>query len=284
MGIEIRKLQPEFGAEITGVDLITHMDDDTFAQIEAAFNQYSLLVFHGQDFTDETQVAFSRRFGELEKTVASVVGIVDEIADLSNVDKNDRMIDPAGQRALYHSGNRRWHTDSSFKKIPAKASLLSGREVPPQGGETEFACMRLAYEALPEEKKEQLEGLVAEHSFSYSQGLVGANLLTGEQEAALPPVPQAVVRTIPGLGVKSLYVGRHAARILGMDEKQGRALLDELPEWCTEPRFRHLHKWKAKDLVMWDNRCMIHRGRPWDDSKYRRVMHRTTVAGDAPAL
>ncbi|MCZ6628419.1 MAG: TauD/TfdA family dioxygenase [SAR324 cluster bacterium] len=283
MGLSIKKLLPGFGAEITGVDLTGPMDDATFADIEAAFYEYSLLVFHGQDFTDETQAAFSSRFGELEKTVSAVAGIFDEIADLSNVDKEDKILDPSSKRSLYLSGNQRWHTDSSFKRVPALASLLSGREVPPRGGETEFANMRLAYEALPEERKRSLEGLVSEHSFAYSQGLLGEELLTPEQEAALPPVPQAVVRTLSNSGNKTLYVGRHASHILGMPVEEGRALLAELLEWVIQPRFTYLHKWSDKDLVMWDNHCLLHRGRPWDEAKYRRVMHRTTVAGDAPA-
>lgn len=284
MSMTIENLLPTFGATIGGVDLAGEVDEATFAEIEQAFENFSLLIFHGQQLTDEQQVAFSRRFGELESTVSGRLGGPREVANLSNIDEKDEIMGEDDQRMVYHSGNQIWHSDSSFKKIPAKASLLSGREVPPEGAETEFACMRLAYDALPEEKKQSLEGLVAEHDFSYSQSLVDAKYLQKDELDAVPPVPQAVVRTIRGSGVKSLYVGRHAARIIGMEEAEGRALLDELLEWCIQPQFRYLHKWQPNDLVMWDNRCMLHRGRPWDYQKYRRVMHRTTVAGDGPAI
>ena len=284
MGIMIEKLLPAYGAAISGVDLSGKVDDATFAEIEQAFETYSLLVFHGQNLTDEQQVEFSRRFGELETTVSGRLGGPRQVANLSNVDEKDRIMGGDDQRMVYHSGNQIWHSDSSFKEVPAKASLLSGREVPPEGAETEFACMRLAYDALPEEKKKSLEGLVAEHDFTYSQSLVDAKYLQKDELDAVPAVPQAVVRTIRSNGVKTLFVGRHAARIIGMDEEEGRKLLDELLEWCIQPQFRYLHKWQPKDLVIWDNRCMLHRGRPWDMHKYRRVMHRTTVAGDGPAI
>ena len=284
MGIKIEKLLHSYGAAISGLELAGEVDEATFAEIERAFETYSLLVFPGQKLTDEQQVVFSRRFGELETTVSGRLGGPREVANLSNVDENDSTMGDDDERMVYHSGNQIWHTDSSFKKVPAKASLLSGREVPPEGGETEFACMRLAYDALPEEKKRRLAGLVAEHDFRYSQSLVNAKFLQADELDAMPAVPQAVVRTIRSNGVKTLYVGRHAARIIGMDEDGGRDLLKELLEWCVQPRFCYLHKWQANDLVMWDNRCMLHRGRPWDTAQYRRVMHRTTVAGDGPAI
>ena len=162
------------------------------------------------------------------------------------------------------------------------ASLLSGREVPPEGGETEYADLRGAWDALPADRRRGLPSLVAEHSFVYSRGLIGYDQFTDAERAAVPPVPQAVVRTHPATGRKSLYLGSHASHILGRPVDEGRALLRELLEFATQPQFVYRHVWRQHDLVMWDNRCVLHRGRPWDERRYRRVMHRTTVAGAGP--
>jgi alpha-ketoglutarate-dependent 2,4-dichlorophenoxyacetate dioxygenase len=175
-----------------------------------------------------------------------------------------------------------WHSDSSFKRVPALASLLSGRECPPEGGETQFASMRVAYERLPAETQRLLEGKVVIHSFVYSRGLIDDGLLPPEHAAQVPPVPQALVRVNPVNGRKSFYVGSHACEIVGMPTDGARALLRDLREAATRPELVYTHRWRAGDLVMWDNRCTLHRGRPWNESKYRRVMHRTTVAGDGP--
>ena len=177
-----------------------------------------------------------------------------------------------------------WHTDSSFKRVPAHASLLSGREVPPEGGETEFASMRVAYERLPEAMRRSLEGKVAIHSFEYSRGLVGEGLLPPDDAAQVPPVPQALVRANPVNGRKAFFVASHACEIVGMPTDEARALIRDLLERHGPDRV-YTHRWRPGDLVMWDNRCVLHRGRPWNESRYRRVMHRTTVAarGRRPA-
>jgi alpha-ketoglutarate-dependent 2,4-dichlorophenoxyacetate dioxygenase len=175
-----------------------------------------------------------------------------------------------------------WHSDSSFKRVPALASLLSAREVPPEGGETEFASMRVGYERLSEAMKQTLEGKVAIHSFVYSRGLVGDALLPPDHAAQVPPVPQALVRVNPSTGRKAFYVGSHACEIAGMPTDEARALLRELLVIATQPGLVYTHRWRPGDLVMWDNRAVLHRGRPWDESRYRRVMHRTTVAGGGP--
>jgi len=162
------------------------------------------------------------------------------------------------------------------------ASLLSGREVPPEGGETEYADLRAAWDALPADRKRGLDELVAEHSFVYSRGLIGYDQFTDAERAEVPPVPQAVVRTHPATGRKSLYVGSHASHVIGRPVEESRALLRELLDFATQPQFVYRHAWRQHDLVMWDNRCVLHRGRPWDERRYRRVMHRTTVAGAGP--
>jgi alpha-ketoglutarate-dependent 2,4-dichlorophenoxyacetate dioxygenase len=267
-----------------GVD-VKRVDDATFAAIVAAFNEYSVLLFRGQRLTDEEQIAFSVRFGPLEKTVRSIASqerTPEHIANLTNVDAEDRLIPAGDKRNIFNAGNQMWHTDSSFKKVPAMASLLSAREIPPEGGETQYASMRVGYGRLPEDLQRFLEGKVAVHSFAYSRGLVDDGLLPPEHAAQVPPVRQALVRVNPANGRKAFYVGSHACEILGMQTTEARALLRELREAATRPELVYTHQWRIGDLVMWDNRCMLHRGRPWDESRYRRVMHRTTVAGEGP--
>ena len=286
MALQIRTLHPGFGTEILDVD-VTRVDEPALREIVAAFDEHSLLLFRDQILTDERQIDFSRRFGPLETTLRSIAtqaGVPPQIANLSNVDAEDRLIPTEDRRAAYHAANQMWHSDSSFKRVPALASLLSAREVPPEGGETEFASLRVAYERLPESQRRLLEGRVAVHSFAYSRGLVGEGLLTAEHAGQVPPVLQALVRRNPVTGRKSLFVGSHACEILGMPTDQARAFLRELLEAATRPELVYVHRWRAGDLVMWDNRCMLHRGRPWDGTRFRRVMHRTTVAGDGPTV
>lgn len=284
MSLATRKLHPLFGAEIVGVD-VKDVDDRTFAAIVDAFNEHSVLLFRGQHLTDEQQIAFSGRFGPLETTIRSIAsqaGTPIHISNLSNVDGEDRLIPAGDKRNLFNAGNQMWHSDSSFKKVPAMASLLSAREIPPVGGETQFASMRVAWERLPEVTRRLLEGKVAVHSFVYSRGLVDGDLMPPDHAAQVPPVRQALVRVNPANGRKAFYVGSHACEIDGMPTAEARALLRELREAATRPELVYTHRWQVGDLVMWDNRCALHRGRPWDESRYRRVMHRTTVAGEGP--
>ena len=281
MAIAIRPLHPSFAAEVTGVDLRRPLDDATVAAIRAAFNDRAVLAFPGQPLTDDQQIAFSLRFGPLEKTITSAMGGTAVISNLSNTDAEGRLYQADDARALFLSGNQRWHSDSSFKVVPAMASLLSAREVPPEGGETEYADMRAAYDALNAATRRRLEGLEAEHSYGYSQGQISLAALTEGEMAALPPVRHPVVRSHNETGRKVLYIGRHASHIVGLAVEEGRALLDDLLAHGTQDRFVYRHRWRVGDLVMWDNRAVLHRGRPWDQTKYARIMHRTTVAGEA---
>jgi len=284
MSLTTRALHPRFGVEVVDVD-VTRVDEATFAEVVAAFEEHSVLLFRGQSLTDEAQVAFSRRFGPLEVTIRSIASRAEtppHIANLSNVDGENRLIPTGDKRNLFNAGNQMWHTDSSFKKVPAHASLLSAREVPPEGGETQFASMRVAYDRLPADMRAFLEDRVAVHSFVYSRGLIDDGLLPPEHAAQVPPVRQALVRANPVNGRKAFYVGSHACEIEGMPTAEARALLRELREAATRPEVVYTHRWRVGDLVMWGNRCMLHRGRPWDESRYRRVMHRTTVAGVGP--
>ncbi len=284
MAVSIHKLRDDFGAEISGIDLTRPIGDTVFGAIRDAFDEYSVLVFHDQKFDDESQIAFSRRFGPLEATVDSNSGGGTAIADISNVDpETDEIVSVDGWLSRYNSGNEMWHTDSSFKEVPALASLLSGREVPPEGAETQFASMRVAYGEMSQSEKDRLEGLVAVHDFAYSRGLIDPDLLDEDQRKSTPPVRQAVVRTNPANGRKAFYTGSHASHIVGWPVAQGRALLKDLVARATAPGRVHTHAWRPLDLVIWDNRCILHRGLPWDKARHRRIMHRTTVAGDGPA-
>ena len=283
MAITFTRLTDTFAAAVYGVDIAAGVSEADFAAIVRLFNDYSVLVFHQQDITDEQQIAFSRRFGPLEGTVLTNAGAGTEIALISNVDpETNEIIPPTDRRMIFNSGNEMWHSDSSFKRIPAMASLLSGREVPPEGGNTEFASMRASYADLPAEKKRQLEGLVAIHDLAYSRGLIDPTLIGEAQQRETPTVPQAVVRRNPINGHKNFFAGAHASYIRGLPVEEGRALLKELTAVATQPQYIYVHQWQPKDLVMWDNRCCLHRGCVWDKAKYRRVMHRTTVAGDGP--
>ena len=284
MSLTTRALHPRFGVEVVGID-VSRLDEAAFAEVAALFEEHSVLLFRGQTLTDESQVAFSRRFGPLETTIRSIASQAAtpiHVANLSNVDAEDRLIPAGDKRNLYNAGNQMWHTDSSFKAVPAHASLLSAREVPPEGGETQFASMRVAYAGLPADLKAFLEDKVAVHSFVYSRGLIDGGLMPPDHAAQVPPVRQALVRTNPVNGRKAFYVGSHACEIEGLPTAEARALLRELREAATRPDLVYTHRWRVGDLVMWDNRCMLHRGRPWDESRYRRVMHRTTVAGVGP--
>ena len=284
MGILVEGRQQGLGAVVRNVDLARPLDDATFAEIVEAFHRYAVLVFPEVAIDDDQQIAFSRRFGPLETSLRkdrprSVSN--PEISDISNVDEQLRTLSPDDERAIYNAGNRMWHTDSSFKRVPAMASLLHAREVPPEGGETEYADLRAAWDALPAWRREGLEDLVAVHHFVYSRGLIGYGEFTDAERDAVPPVQQRVVRTHPATGRKALYLGSHASHIVGWPLAKGRILLLDLLAHATQPEFVYRHTWRVGDLVMWDNRCVLHRGRPWDE-RHRRVMHRTTVAGAGP--
>jgi alpha-ketoglutarate-dependent 2,4-dichlorophenoxyacetate dioxygenase len=285
--MKITPIHPILGARVEGVVLSQSLDDAAFRQIHDAFQEYSVLVFHDQRLTDEQQMAFTERFGPLELTIKAT-GKEDrlhpQLVDLSNVDPDhdDRLIGWDDRRMVYQSGNQLWHTDSSFKPVPAMASALSGREVPPAGGETEFVSMRHTWATLPEELRARLEGRVVVHSILYSRSTIAPGLFDPEHERGLPPVRQALVRANPVNGRKGIYIGSHAWYVEGMDYAESRRLLDDLLARTTRPECVYQHRWRQWDLVMWDNRCVLHRGRPWDAARHRRVMRRTTVAGEGP--
>jgi alpha-ketoglutarate-dependent 2,4-dichlorophenoxyacetate dioxygenase len=286
MAIELTPLHPTLGAEVRGVDLTRPVMPEIFAEIDTEFNRHGILVFPGQPVTDEQQLAFSRLFGPLEVNpnyAGSKMRLRPDIADISNLDAEGRVLARDDRRNLFNIGNQLWHTDSSFKRIPAKCSLLSARELPGSGGETEFADLRAVWDALPEARRRQLEGLVVEHSIFRSRSQIGCADFNDEIFKDLPPVQQALVRHHSVSGRTSLYLASHASHIVGWPVEEGRALIEELIAFATQPQFVYQHRWTLGDLVMWDNRCTMHRGRPYDD-KQRRVLHRTTVSDVASTL
>jgi alpha-ketoglutarate-dependent 2,4-dichlorophenoxyacetate dioxygenase len=279
--ITIKKLHPLFVAEIGGVDTGAPMDDGTFAEIRAALDEYSVLVFHDQSLDDERQIAFSKRFGPLEIAGKSNPGVGSPFARQSNLDIETGAVIPAeDRRMIYQKGNYLWHSDSSFKAMPSLCSLLSARVVPPVGGNTEFATMTAAYDALPDEIKQKLEGLVAEHSLVYSRGSVTpTGALTNEMKAELPGAWQTMVRENPVNHRKAIYAGAHCSHVIGWPREEGRAFIEWLNEFATQPRFCYSHAWRDGDLVIWDNRAVLHRATAYDTVGHKRLMQRTTVNG-----
>ena len=286
MTVEIKRLHPHFFAEVSGVDLTQSFGPEILTEIQEAFAQHAVLLFRDQAFDDVSQIAFTSRIGPLERNIGGTLSSAKfgnehpEISKLSNVGSDGKTFENGSDGAEFLKGNSSWHTDSSFKFIPALGSALSARVVPPKGGETQYCDMRAAYDVLDEETKTLIEKSTAVHSFLYSSGKISANILTDEEKEALPPVEHPMVRVHPQTKRRAIYAGRHASHILGMPEAEGRSLIAKLNDFATQPEFVHTHKWQANDLVMWDNRMVMHRGRPYE-ARYKRIMHRTTIAGEA---
>jgi alpha-ketoglutarate-dependent 2,4-dichlorophenoxyacetate dioxygenase len=280
--ITITKPHPLFCAEISGVDTGAPMDDSAFGEIRSALDEYSVLVFHDQSLDDERQVAFSRRFGPLETAGKSNPGVGSPFARQSNLDIDTGETIPAeDRRMIYQKGNYLWHTDSSFKAVPALCSLLSARVVPPTGGNTEFATMTAAYDALPDDIKRKLEGHVAEHSLVYSRETVTPQgALTSEMKAELPGAWQTMLRKNPVNHRKAIYAGAHCSHVIGWPRVEGRAFIAWLNEFATQPHFCYSHAWREDDLVIWDNRAVLHRATAYDARGHKRLMQRTTVSGE----
>jgi len=283
----VSPVNEDFAAEIGDVDLSKPLSDADGAAITAAFDCYSVLVFPDQKFSTDQHLDFARHFGPLETTIHAVrsdakLRVRAEIADVSNLDAGNEIWGKESRKRMFEMGNRMWHTDSSFRRLPAKASLLYARSIPPVGGQTEFADMRAAYDALPDETKQRLRGLVAEHAIMYSRKKLGFTDFSDEENQTLPPVPQVLVRRHAGSGRMGLYLASHAGRIFGMKEDDGQALLLQLIEHATKRQFVYTHRWRLHDLVMWDNRCTMHRGKGYDDLRWPRDMQRATVSDVAP--
>ena len=287
MAISVRQIHPVFVGEVSGIDIGKPLSPDEASAIEAGMNRYAVLVFHDQRITDEQQMAFSRNFGALEDARGGNITKPEDrrlqvgMNDVSNLGRDSQPLSRESRVRLFNLGNMLWHSDSSFRAIPAKYSLLSARVVNPVGGNTEFADMRAAYDTLDAGTKAQIADLICEHSLMYSRGSLGMLDYSDEERAMFRPVRQSLVRTHPVSGRKSLYLSSHAGAIIGMPTPEARILLRDLNEHATQPKFVYVHTWRPSDLVMWDNRQVMHRVRRYDESQ-PRDMRRTTVAGDAP--
>lgn len=289
MSIQFEAIKPDVGARVSGVDLTKPLTSAQAAQIETAMDRFGVLVFNNQHITDEQQMAFTVNFGPIENarggniTKAEDKRLADGLNDVSNLGKDGKPLPKDSRQHLFNIGNMLWHSDSSFRPIPAKYSILSARVVNPVGGNTEFASMRAAYDALDAKTKSEIDDLICEHSLMYSRGALGFLDYTDQEKEMFKPVRQRLVRSHPSTGAKSLFLSSHAGAIFGMSMPEARILLRDLTEHATQPQFVYVHKWQRGDLVMWDNQQTMHRVRRYDASQ-PRDMRRTTVAGGAMTI
>ena len=287
MPITMRQVGPCFAAEVDGLDLGKPLSRDEIDAVHAGMDRYAVLVFHDQKITDEQQLAFTRSLGDIEHSIGTSLRGPDEyrlpttFADVSNLDKDNKVFARDDRPRLFGLGNRLWHSDSSFKVTPAKYSLLRAVSIPSKGGNTEYADMRAGYDTLDEETKAEIEELVCEHSQLYSRAILGFTDFSDEERLRFKPVRQCLVRTHPVTKRKSLYLASHAGGILGWPVPEARAFLRDLIEHATQRQFVYAHRWTVNDLVMWDNRQTMHRARPFPANE-PRDMRRTTLAGDGP--
>ena len=282
-------LHPVLAARCDGLDSRQPLTPAQAQAVEAAMDRFAVLVFRDQRIDDEQQLAFGRNFGAVE----AVPSLVDQarrrlpdnqVNDISNLGADGKLLAADDRRRMYNLGNMLWHSDSSFKPTPAKYSMLHARVIPPSGGETEFADMRAAWDALPEAMQAQLRDLVAEHSLIYSRAQLGFDDFTPEEQAKCTPVPQRLVRRHMGSGRVGLYLAAHIGGIQGMPRPEALMLVRELTEFATQRQFVYSHTWAVGDMVLWDNRCTMHRGRPYADKTYPRDMRRVTLSDVSPTL
>ena len=289
MPLNLKPKSQDFVAEASGIDLRVPLETDLAADIEATMDHYAVLVFPDQHVDDEQQVAFAKHFGRLEADPTQVAADQRRLAhpdmtDVSNLDAQGRIMPVNSRRRLANLGNRLWHSDSSFKRIPAKYSFLHSRIVAPEGGETEFADMRAAWDALPDKKKDALRDLVCEHSLLFSRQQLGFSDFTEAERIKHVPVRQRLVRRHAGSGRMVLYLSSHIGGIVGWPVPEALALIRDLAEHATQREFVYTHHWRPNDLVIWDNRSTMHRVRPFEDQQYPRDMRRVTLQDSAPTL
>ncbi len=292
MSIETRSLQPlqlSFAGEMTGIDATRPLTPADVAAVEAGMDKYAVLVLPGQNMTDEQQLAFTRNFGPLQEganttLTATTMRLGEAFADVSNLDKDNRRLERNDRRRMAALGNRLWHSDATFRIVPARYSLLSGRIVTRDGGNTEFADMRAAYDALDEVTKAEIEDLVCEHSLIYSRGQLGFTDFTGDERHRMRPVLHRLVRKHPVTGRKSLLLSAHIGAIVGWPRPEAMAFIRDLMEHATQPEFVYVHRWTKNDFVIWDNRTTMHRVRRFDDLNIVRDMRRTTTMSEGPTV
>lgn len=284
--LTIEPLHPEFGARITGVDLRGALPAETVDAIRAAIDGYSFLCFPDQPFDDARQLAFTRSLGEPEPNHVKLgqEGKVEYFGTIGNVQDDGSKVGSSHKRTVFQTGNNMWHSDSSFRPVPTYVSIMCAYEVPEEGGRTEYVSTRAAYRRLPEPTKAKIDPLIAVHDYVFSRSKVAPDAVSPSHAASLPPVRQKLVRTNPGTGAKNYFVGSHAKEIEGWRFEDSRALLDDLLARATGPEHIYAHAWRPGDLVIWDNRCLVHRGSGYDADKYRRRMRQTRVGGARPTL
>ncbi len=290
MPFQIKTIQPKFAGEVFGVDLRQPLSDSDIDAIHAGMNKHAVLVFHGQQMNDEEHLAFTKQLGPVQTNAAANVIKAEErrlpldFSDVSNLDKNEKLLARDDRRRMFSLGNRLWHSDASFRAIPAKYSLLYGHVVPPKGGDTEFADMRQAYDTLDAETKAEIEDLICEHSNLFSRALIGFTEFTDEDMRNFKPVLQRLVRYHPAMDRKTLFMSAHIGGIVGWPKPKAMAFVRDLMEHATQRDFVYAHKWQQGDLVIWDNRQTMHRVRRFDDQKYVRDMRRTTIMCEGPTV
>jgi alpha-ketoglutarate-dependent 2,4-dichlorophenoxyacetate dioxygenase len=284
----IESIKPGFAGEVSGIDLSLRLTDAQVDAIHAGLDRFGVLVFHDQQLDDEQQIAFSRQLGTLEQATGDIMSDKErrlsmDLNDISNLDKNGELLARDDRRRLFALGNQLWHSDSSFKEVPAKYSLLSARQIPSTGGNTEFADMRAAYDALDEVTKSEVRDLICLHSQIFSRGLLGFDDFTDEERAKWAPVRQRLVRRHPVTGRLSLYLSSHAGGIEGWPVPEARSFLRDLSEHATQREFVYAHVWRPWDLLVWDNRVTMHRARRYDALEIRD-MRRTTLTNEVSSL
>lgn len=283
--METRLLGPGFAAEVRGVGLADAAErEDAYRAVRAAFEEHSVLLFRGQPVSNELQLAYSKRFGPLEIAKAASRGEGTPFSVLTNIEPDGRLVPPDHKEALRARANQLWHTDSCFKDPPALASVLSARVIAPVGGETEFASTRLGWERLPQATRARLADAYAWHDYAHSRGKIAPHLASERERSTLPPVRWRIRWRNPANGRFSLYVASHTFAIDGMPKREAQALIGELIEFATAPGHTYLHRWQPGDVIMWDNRCVLHRGLPWPDDQPRHVVRTTITATDADGL
>jgi alpha-ketoglutarate-dependent 2,4-dichlorophenoxyacetate dioxygenase len=283
--MEIVPLGPGFAAELRGMTLAEiAADDAAYREARAALEEHSVIVLRGQDVTDEVQLAFSRRFGPLEVTKVGSQGVGTNLVILSTIDENGKVVPADHRLALRNKANQLWHTDSTFKRVPALASVLSARVIPARGGETEYVSTRLAFERLDPGLRRRLENSFAWHDYAHSRGKIAPGLASAEERAALPPQCWRLVWKNPANGRGALYIASHAYAIEGMEPAAAQKLLAELIDAATAPGRSYVHVWRKGDVVMWDNRATLHRGRPWPAHEARHMVRTTISATEADGL
>jgi len=282
--MEIESLHPDFGARVRGVDLTAELTPETVEAIKEAIDTHSLLCFPEQPMTDEAQLALTRALGEpeAEHVTFGKTGKVVYFGTVGNVRDDGTTKGNADPGTRYQRGNDLWHSDSSFREVPSYVSINHAYEVPGEGGETEFVSQRAAYARLTEALRERIAPLVCLHDYVFSRSKVAP--VDPNHAASLPPVEQRLVRTNPGNGLKNYYVGSHARSIVGWSGIESRKQLDDLLEQATRPEAVYSHRWSAGDTIIWDNRCLLHRGAGYDADRWRRRMRQTRVAGRGPTL